>query len=227
MIRNWILPGLLDTGTVADRIMTIRDGPVNFYIVKGPDGLVCVDAGWRRSSVRRGFKELGLDIRDVAAVFLTHLHWDHARCCDFYPNARVFVGGKSDRMNSGKGASSARPWSPVRDGQVVTAAGVGVHIIETPGHTPDSICYEVDDRYLFTGDALRLRRGQAVPFPFIFDRDRQAARRSLRKLAGICLKPGIESLWTSHTGSIGDAASAFINWRVSESDENFCDKGRP
>ena len=210
MIREWMLPGLLETGPVNDRIMAVQDGLVNFYVVKGPDGLLCVDAGWRTHHVELGLKTLGLDLQDVAAVFLTHMHWDHARCADFYPNAQVFVGGGEEAMRQWRHSPSARPRAGVRDGQLVKAAGLEVRVLGTPGHTPDSVCYVVDGRFLFTGDTLRLRRGKAVAFPTKFNQDREAAKRSIRKLAQI---EGIECILTAHTGTACDPAAAFLDWR--------------
>ena len=45
MIRQWLLPGLLETGAIGDGVWAIRDGVVNLFIVKGPAGLLCLDAG--------------------------------------------------------------------------------------------------------------------------------------------------------------------------------------
>lgn len=205
MIREWVLPGLLETGPVNDRIMAVQDGLVNFFVVRGPEGLVCVDAGWRAHCVEDGFKKLGLDMRDVIAVFLTHNHWDHARCAGLYPNARVFAGGGDD--------TRAR----VQDGQVVLAAGLEVCVIETPGHTPDSVCYVVDGRFLFTGDTVRLRRGKVAPFPRKFKRDLEVVRHSIRKLARL---QGIACLLTAHTGTTCDIEAAFRDWRGEDENEH-------
>jgi glyoxylase-like metal-dependent hydrolase (beta-lactamase superfamily II) len=215
MIREWVLPGLLETGPVESRIMAIQDGLVNFYVARGPEGLVCVDAGWRPHCVEHGFKKMGLDMRDVAAVFLSHTHWDHARCADLYPNAQVFMGG-----GEVTGSSRAR----VQDKQLVTAAGLAVRVIETPGHTPDSVCYLVDGRFLFTGDALRLRRGRVVPFPSKFNHDQAAAKASLGKLARI---QGIECLLTGHSGATRDVEAAFRDWRESDPDAGSGETGSP
>ena len=215
MIREWVLPGLLETGPVNNRIMAIQDGLMNFYVVKGPEGLVCVDAGWRPHSVEHGFNMLGLELRDVAAVFLTHLHWDHARCSDLYPSAQVFVGvgEETSPHHQEKQSLHSRPRAWVRDGEVVTVAGLAVRVIATPGHTSDSVCYVVDGRFLFTGDALRLRRGKVAPFPTRFNLHREAVRRSIRKLAQI---QGVEYLLTGHTGTTCDLAGAFKDWRGAE-----------
>jgi glyoxylase-like metal-dependent hydrolase (beta-lactamase superfamily II) len=218
MIRDWFLPGLLETGPVDDRIMAVQDGLVNFYVVKGPDGLVCVDAGWRPRRVKLGFEALGLEMRDVAAVFLTHGHWDHARCADLYPNAQVFAGGEEDRREPGKRPPPTRARARVHDGQVVTAAGLPLRVIASPGHTPDSLCYVMEGRFLFTGDALRLRRGKAAPFPRKFKCDLEIVKRSIRKLARI---QGIERLLTAHSGTTCDVEAAFQDWREEKQGEIF------
>lgn len=226
MIRDWVLPGLLETGAINERLWAVQDGLVNFFVVRAPEGLVCVDAGWRPRSVLHGFRALGLDVRQVAAVLLTHTHWDHARCCDLYPNARVFVGGGTGEgtiagESEGEGAGEwaargeatrppSRPRARVRDGQALTIAGLAVRVIGTPGHTPDSVCYEVEGRWLFVGDALRLRRGQAAPFPAGHRDEREAVRRSIRKLARL---EGLECLLSAHTGLTRDLAGAFQPWR--------------
>lgn len=214
MIKEWMLPGLLETGTVEGPIMAIRDGLVNLYVVRGPEGLVCVDAGWRPHSIMHGFEKLGLDIEDVAAVFLTHHHWDHARGAGIYPKARIYAAGKT--------AEAAVKL--IADGDRVTAAGLPVRVIGTPGHTADSVCYLVDERFLFTGDALRLRRGKAAPFPSKFNQDQDAARGSARKLARI---PGIELLLTAHTGASLDVAGAFQDWREAGAESGPGEDERP
>ena len=41
----------------------------------------------------------------------------------------------------------------LRDGDTFTAAGLTVQVLHTPGHTPGSVCYRIED-HLFTGDTL-------------------------------------------------------------------------
>jgi glyoxylase-like metal-dependent hydrolase (beta-lactamase superfamily II) len=190
--------------------MAIRDGIVNFYVVRAPEGLVCFDAGFRRASAAGGFDSLGLDPGDVLAVFLTHSHWDHARCAGLYPNAEVFLGEQETRPFFLNRAERPHPWKRVRDEQLVNAAGLLTRVVGTPGHTRGSVSYVVDNRYLFTGDALRLRHGEVAPFPRCFSRDRPAMIRSIQRLARL---EGIEFLLTGHTGATGDPAGAFRRWR--------------
>ena len=109
-------------------------------------------------------------------------------------------------------AAAADPEPPVTrliDGQTLTAGGLSVRVIGTPGHTLDSVSYVVDGRHLFTGDALRLRRGKVAPFPTKFNHDQASTKDSIRRLARLT---GIEWLMTAHTGATSDVAAAFDDW---------------
>ena len=210
MIRRLFLPALLDTEPLRDGLLVVRDGFVNLYVVRGPAGLVCFDAGWRPARVAREFGALGLDVDEIVAVFLTHLHWDHAGCAALYVNAKVYVGEREPVGLFAIKPCRSRPWTRVRDGETVLAAGLRVRVVDTPGHTPGSVCYVVDERFLITGDTLRLWRGEVVPFwPWLIG-DARTMAASLRRLA---VQAGMECLLTAHTGVSIDVAAAFRRWR--------------
>lgn len=194
MIRQWLVPGLLETGTIGDGVMAIRDGMVNMFIIQGPEGLVCIDAGWRPATVARGFAALGLLLEQVEAVFLTHTHWDHARGAKVFRNARVYAG------------EGAAGWEKVRDRQEIPAAGLIVRAVTVPGHTPGSMSYLVGDRFLFTGDALRLRKGSVVPNYCSLGGSTRHMKQSVQKLASI---DGVECLLTAHCGLTRQVREAF------------------
>jgi glyoxylase-like metal-dependent hydrolase (beta-lactamase superfamily II) len=210
MMWRWFFPGLLDSGVLSDELLAIRDGPVDLFVVRAATGLVCVDAGWRPAVVARGFAALGLAPQEVRAVFITHLHWDHARGLGLFPQAQVFVGAPEVSSVFGPRPDPARPWLRLGDGQTVTVAGIPVQAIATPGHTAGSTAYLIAGRLLFSGDTLRLRHGKALPFYTCFNRDTAALRRSLRKLAGLA---GIEHLLSAHSGATREVAAAFAGWR--------------
>ncbi len=209
MIRSFLFPGLLDTGPVFGPVQAVRDGFMNLYVLKDVGGLVCFDAGWRPAMVARGFEVLGLNPRDVVAVFLTHLHWDHARSTGLFRNAEVFIGKHEIPAEVPKWLKPVRRLTGVTEGQMLSAAGISVRVLETPGHTSGSVSYLAGERFLFSGDVICLRQGEAFPFPFWFNRDSQALAQSVRKLAGL---NGIECLLTGHNGFTADVAHAFRRW---------------
>jgi glyoxylase-like metal-dependent hydrolase (beta-lactamase superfamily II) len=223
MIRRLFFPGLLDIGPVCGPVRAIRDGFMNLYVLKAADGLVCFDAGWRTAMVARGFEALGLNPQDVVAVFLTHLHWDHARSAGLFRNAEVFVGEHEVPAHAPKWLKPVRGLTGVTEGQMLKAAGISVRVVETPGHTSGSVSYLAGDRFLFSGDAIRLRRGEVFPFPFWFNQDGRALAWSVRKLAGL---EGIECLLTAHTGFTADPGHAFRRWREPAADRLRQEEGR-
>jgi glyoxylase-like metal-dependent hydrolase (beta-lactamase superfamily II) len=70
-----------------------------------------------------------------------------------------------------------RDAAPLVDDEVVSAAGVELRVLHTPGHTDDSISLQLDDAVL-TGDSI-LGRGTTVISSLGYYLD------SLRRLAGI------------------------------------------
>ena len=177
------------TGPVANGLWAVQDGPVNLYVLAAPEGLVCVDAGWRAARIVEGFARLRLVPGNVRAVLLTHRHWDHARGLRAFPGADVFT--------------SASPRS-------LRVAGVHVDIVPCPGHTSDSTAFVVRGHHLFTGDTVWLRGGLACPGPRWLNRDGRALAASLRQLAAI---DGLEAIHTAHTGSTTDVGRAFAAWK--------------
>lgn len=212
MVTKLFLPDLLNTGPLSSRLMAVRDGPVNFYILKARSGLLCVDTGWRPSLVAHGFETLGLNIRDVAMVLLTHLHWDHAGCLSLFPHAEILVGKGEAASVLKEPAKPGQPWRRVEDGQKAAAADFTVQVIETPGHTSGSVSYVVNGDLLFTGDTICLRRGKVFPFPW-FNQDNETLKQSIHKLAGI---KGIACLLTAHSGISSDLQNAFSKWRTAD-----------
>ena len=63
----------------APGIHRIADGPVNWYLVEGDDGVLAVDAGLPTSwtSLRHALGAIGRPLSDLRALVLTHAHVDH------------------------------------------------------------------------------------------------------------------------------------------------------
>lgn len=115
------------------------------YLVADPDARVAavIDPSFdarilQQIAAERGWK--------IDLILNTHQHFDH-----------VF---DNERLASETGAKVAAHWlAPTRkdiafdDGDVLTVGSVKLRVVHTPGHSPDSVCFVIEDR-LFTGDTL-------------------------------------------------------------------------
>jgi glyoxylase-like metal-dependent hydrolase (beta-lactamase superfamily II) len=115
------------------------------YIVGSEGEAVVIDAALELEVYLEIVDDLGWKI---AGVVETHIHADHL--------------SRSRRLAEQSGATLYLPeqdrvsfaFTPVRDKDVVEVGGAKLKTLSTPGHTPESTSYLLDDRALFTGDTL-------------------------------------------------------------------------
>ena len=206
------------TGKVTSEVFIVSGKMVNFYLIQGTEGVVAVDTGPSKQDASDQMETLGIEPSKVAAVFLTHSDYDHTGGLALFPQARLYLGqgeeplvtGKMRRMFGRFNKPLDRPYSLLTDGQTVTEAGLTIQAIATPGHTPGSTSYRVNERWLFTGDTVRLVKGHVVPFINFINMNTRVQMASIRKLARL---DGIELLGTAHHGVSHDYAQAMQAWR--------------
>ncbi len=88
----------------------------------------------------------------ITRTFETHRQADHISGSLFlHKNHNVKIMAPEDDF---KEAGFA--FAPVRDGEVISFTGGGpdINIIHTPGHTPGSTSYLIDNKYLISGDTV-------------------------------------------------------------------------
>ena len=91
---------------------------------------------------------------DVAAIVLTHRHPDHAQAA---PALHERTGAPVLAADPQLGIDA----EPLTEGREVTAAGVALLVMATPGHTSDSTSFLLDSGPVLTGDTI-LGRGSTV-----------------------------------------------------------------
>src|SRR5438876_30131 len=86
----------------------------------------------------------------IRTVLETHVHADHLS------RARALAVETGARLCLPTTARVSFQYAPLKDGDTVRVGSAGLRVFHTPGHTPESACYLLNERALFTGDTLFL-----------------------------------------------------------------------
>ena len=98
----------------------------------------------------------------VRTVLETHGHWDHIQAVPAVRNAGYEVGVTAEDAEM---LDEAYDYV-LEDESVIEVGDLRLHTIKTPGHTPGSICFRLEDApVLFSGDTLFPGGPGATKFP--------------------------------------------------------------
>ncbi|WP_436758690.1 MBL fold metallo-hydrolase [Streptosporangium sp. V21-05] len=139
-----------------------------------------------------------LEGRRVVAILLTHGHHDHSG------GAAKFAGLVGAPVRALDPAHRLGE-EGLGDGDVITAGELELHVVGTPGHSFDSLCFWLPrDRAILTGDTV-LGRGTTVIAP---DGDLADYLRSLDLLRARAERVGAEALLPGHGPVLPDPIGA-------------------
>src|SRR2546422_106544 len=106
------------------------------YLIGSEDEAVVVDP---QRDVGQYIKEAAAQGLQIKYVIETHLH------ADFVSGHRELAAHTGAEIVFGKKAGATFPHKAVKDGDEVVIGKVKLRVLETPGHTPESICLLVID----------------------------------------------------------------------------------
>lgn len=209
---------LIQTGQITENVFAVRTGSVNLFLYKKGSDWIAIDSGFGNSILKREFSYLGINPDGITSLFLTHSDFDHVSGLSVFPNAQIYLSSDEELMITGKTARKYgvvynrkidRTYKLLKDGDEVAVGGIKIKAIETPGHTPGSMSYLIDDDFLFVGDAFKLRDGKACPNSSFYCMDAEKQEESLKKLAEL---RDVHFVFTAHGGYSNNFGYVMAEW---------------
>jgi glyoxylase-like metal-dependent hydrolase (beta-lactamase superfamily II) len=161
-----------ETAAVNDTVFVVKDKFVNAFIFKGKQSYLMVDAGFGKDNFHSGLNKLGIAPEKITTILLTHTDGDHTGSIGLYANPKIYMHRDEEQMINGQTAKMGPfktkwkfgPYLLFNSNDTLAIDGLKIRIIHTPGHTPGSVCFVINDDYLLTGDNLVVFDGKAMQF---------------------------------------------------------------
>ncbi|MFZ2202497.1 MAG: MBL fold metallo-hydrolase [Microgenomates group bacterium] len=145
--------------------LTVGDLSSNCYLVSDTDECVIIDPGDDADFITETIINKKLK---PTAIVLTHGHFDHVLgCLELKLNFTIpiYLNEKDKKLYTSAN-QSATHWLKkktlkvppidqfIKEGSKIKIGSESLTVIETPGHTPGSVCFYDGQKNLFTGDTL-------------------------------------------------------------------------
>jgi glyoxylase-like metal-dependent hydrolase (beta-lactamase superfamily II) len=124
------------------------DGTNSYVLAAGPHSSVVIDPGPADAGHLATLADTNPEL-----ILITHHHADHTEGSAELHRLTCAPVRAID-------VAQCHGGEPLRDGELIEAAGVSIRVLATPGHTADSVCFVLPDAVL-TGDTI-LGRGTTV-----------------------------------------------------------------
>jgi glyoxylase-like metal-dependent hydrolase (beta-lactamase superfamily II) len=207
----------VETGEIVENILVVKDSFSNLYLIKDSLNYIAIDAGNKTDVIAEELKKLNINPDMVSAVLLTHSDGDHVAAISLFKNAEVYLSEQEEQLINGEGSRflffgnriDTEEYTLVEDQQIFSVGNLSIKGILNPGHTPGSMSYIINDKYLFTGDALSLKDGKIQRMNEFFNMDTETAVKSMKIITKL---PNVEYIFTAHHGYSNDFTNAVSDW---------------
>ena len=110
-----------------------------------------VDPGWEINKILETAKKYDLNIKKI---LMTHTHYDHAKELKKIVDATdAIVYVHKEEINEIK-KLNINKIKAINDNDIINIGKIKVKVLHTPGHTPGSVCFLINNKKLITGDTL-------------------------------------------------------------------------
>lgn len=140
----WSLAEITDGALKIIQVRRVAKGCIS-YIIGSRDEAIVIDAALDPSVYQNIAKKNGWKIK---LVMDTHVH------ADYISRTKELVQISEAKHLFSSNADVDYDFLPIAEGEKIHFGDSVLEAIYTPGHTPESISYYINGRYLFTGDTL-------------------------------------------------------------------------
>jgi glyoxylase-like metal-dependent hydrolase (beta-lactamase superfamily II) len=207
----------VETGEIVENIFAVKDSFTSLYLIKDSLNYIAIDAGNNIKVISKELMKLSINPDMVSTVLLTHSDGDHVAAISLFKNAKIYFSKQEEQLINGEksrflffgNSIDTKEYSLIEDQQIFNIGNIKIKGILNPGHTPGSMSFLINDKYLFTGDALSLKYGKIDKFNEFFNMDTETAIKSIANITEI---PEAEYIFSAHHGFTDNYTNAVSDW---------------
>jgi hydroxyacylglutathione hydrolase len=196
-----------ETGALNDSVWCIKDKFVNAFIFKGKKGYIMFDAGISKDNFRTELAKTGIATDKIKNILLTHTDGDHTASVPLFSNPTVYMHREEEQMVNGTTGKTKfvktrweyGPYKLLNSNDTLQIDGLKIKVFFTPGHTPGSCCYIINDVYLVSGDNLIVKNGKYEQFDEAFNMNTAQQLESVKLLP---MPATFKYILTAHYGIV-------------------------
>jgi len=220
----------LNTGRIDEHVSCVREWIANIFFYTKDDVTIMIDAGYNYERLKEKMNWLDIDPSSIHHILITHQDTDHVGALEtdsdqLFKNATVYLSEIENQYLTGEKRRKVihrlyklpmvkmnNERRLLKNHQILDIEGIRVECILVPGHTWGHMVYLIDNRYLFTGDAIWFGADGGYSFIAMLAESNKVSVESLKKLEiNLRLRNRKIAVITGHTGWSDDLDFVFAH----------------